>query len=263
MLAELWTHRRYITVNALNDLRSRYVGTSLGWLWAILPSLALILVYGVVFSGVMPIQLPEQRGARSIAFFLYLAGGLLPWVGFADSLTRGTTSLVESAPYLKRLSIGEPVFIAKTSMAGFFGLLIAVALLCGIATVLGHSPGWTWLALPIVAALLLTFAFGLSCTLAGFHVLFRDIAPAIGIVLQIWMWLVPVVYVESIVPPALQATFWYNPIYPFLKAVREIFLDYRLPSAAVWGAMLAWTAAALVIGAAVIRRLSSDVRDAL
>jgi lipopolysaccharide transport system permease protein len=263
VFAELWNHRRYIVVNALNDLRSRYVGTSLGWIWTVLPTLALIAIYGVVFSGVMPVRLAGEAPGGPTAFFLYLAAGLLPWVSFSESLMRGTGSLVEAAPYLKRLPIGEPVFVAKTVMTSFFGLLIAIGLLCAVASAIGHSPGPAWLFLPVVAALLTVFAFGLSCALAALHVLFRDVGQAMGIVLQIWMWLVPVVYVGSIVPTALSDTFPYNPIYPFLKASRDSFLEYRPPSIALWGAMLGWSVAALVAGSIVIKRLSGDLRDAL
>lgn len=263
MLWELWARRRYIVGTALIDLRARYVGTSLGWLWAVLPTAALIATYGIVFSGIMPVRLAGDFSTSPHAFFLYLAAGLVPWVSFSEMLMRGTGSLVEAAPYLKRLPIGECTFIAKSVTTSFFGLLIGFALLCTGGIAIGHFPGWTWLLLLPIAAALGVFGLGVSCVLAPLQVLFRDVGQALAIVLQIWMWLVPVVYVESAVPHALASTFAYNPIYPFLQASREAFLDYSIPSLSSCLGMLGWSLVALAAGTLVVSRLRNDVRDTL
>ena len=85
MFRDLWRYRRYIVVNALNDLRSRHIGTTLGWGWVLLPSLALIVVYSVVFSQIMPSPKVGLAGS-AVSFAMYLACGLLIWVGFTESL---------------------------------------------------------------------------------------------------------------------------------------------------------------------------------
>ena len=262
MFRDLWRYRRYIVVNAVNDLRSRHIGTTLGWGWVLLPSLALIVVYSVVFSQIMPSPKVGLAGS-AVSFAMYLACGLLIWVGFSESLSRGTQSLLESAPYLKKLPIRESVFVAKSVASGFLVLLISLALLAVVAPFMGHFPSPIWFALIPVAALLCGMAFGMSCVLAALNVFFRDVGQALGIALQIWMWLVPVIYVETIVPDWMRGLFWYNPVYPFLIASRDIFLAYRLPDGLVWFAMTGWMLLSVVIGLSVLKGVRSDLRDCL
>jgi len=262
MFRDLWRYRRYIAVNAVNDLKSRHIGTTLGWGWVLLPSLALIVVYSVVFSQVMPVPKVGLAGS-SVSFAIYLACGLLVWVGFSESLSRGTQSLLESAPYLKKLPIRESVFVAKSVASGLLVLLISLALLAVVAPLMGHFPSLVWFALIPVAALLCGMAFGMSCVLAALNVFFRDVGQALGIALQIWMWLVPVVYVETIVPDWMRGFFWYNPVYPFLVASRDIFLGYHLPDGFVWSAMAGWMLLSIVVGLSVLKSVRGDLRDCL
>lgn len=262
MLRDLWRHRRYILVNALHDLRSRHTGTALGWAWIMLPSLALIAIYGVVFSAVMPVP-KASAGATEIPFALYLAAGLVLWVGFTESLTRGTQSLIESAPYLKKLPIAESVFVAKSAAGGFFVLALALTAVCIVSAAMGVTASLAWLLLVPVAALLSTMAFGMSCALAALNVFFRDVGQALGVVLQIWMWLIPVVYVETIVPDWMRATFVANPVYPFLIALRGILFSAEVPGPGLWLAMIAWTATFALAGVAVLSAVRVDLRDAL
>lgn len=262
MVRDLWRHRRYIVVNALHDLGSRHSGTTLGWVWILLPSIALIAVYGVVFSKVMPVP-RATAGTAAVPFALYLAAGLVLWVGFAESLTRGTQSLIESAAYLKKLPIGESVFVAKSVVAGFFVLLFALAVVCLVSAAMGVSPTAAWLLLPPVAAIMCTMAFGMSCVLAALNVFFRDVGQALGIILQIWMWLIPVVYVESIVPEWMRFVFLANPLYPFLLMVRAILFTGEVPGPGLWAAVIAWALAFATVGLAVLSAARVDLRDAL
>jgi ABC-type polysaccharide/polyol phosphate export permease len=262
MLLDLWRHRRYIVVNALHDLGSRHSGTTLGWVWILLPSVALIAVYGVVFSKVMPVP-RATAGTTAVPFALYLAAGLVLWVGFTESLSRGTQSLIESAPYLKKLPIGESVFVAKSAVAGFFVLVFALTVVCLVSAAVGVPPSPAWLLLLPVAALMCAMAFGMSCILAALNVFFRDVGQALGIILQIWMWLIPVVYVESIVPDWMRILFLANPLYPFLVAVRAILFAGEFPGPGLWLAMGAWTAVFTMGGLAVLAAVRVDLRDAL
>jgi len=262
MLQDLWRHRRYIIVNALQDLRSRHTGTTLGWLWIMLPSAALIAVYGVVFSQVMPV--PKLRtGSGELPFALYLAAGLVLWVGFTESLSRGTQSLLESAPYLKKLPIAESVFVAKSVTGGFFVLVLGLVLVCIVTVAIGIPASLSWLLLLPVAALLCVMTFGISCVLGALNVFFRDVSQGLGIVLQIWMWLVPVVYTESIVPEWVRAGFLANPVYPFLVATRDILFSGAVPGLGLWFGMVAWALAFTLIGVAVLSAVRIDLRDAL
>jgi lipopolysaccharide transport system permease protein len=259
-LRSLWQYRQFVWETALGDFRYRYAGSRLGVFWNVAAPLALLAIYTVVFSGVLSPRLAGGRLAEAL-FPLYLGSGFLPWAAFTDCLTRGTNALVTNAAYLKKMPIPEQVFVAQTAASATLGMFISFALLVALALVLGHAPAATWLLLPAVGVLWQAFGFGLALLFGAFNVFFRDLAQVLGVVLQIWMWSLPVVYLEEVLPDAYRATLPFNPAYPFLVTLREVFLYDSTPAWWMWVAMAAWAIVAISVGHFAIRALRADIRD--
>src|SRR5215813_5858845 len=93
-LAELWQHRELLLSLVLRDLKARYRGTALGFLWTFLNPLLLIATYSLVFSVFMRIEMPHYEA--------FLLTGLLPWLWFSSSLTMGAVSVIEGGSLLRR-----------------------------------------------------------------------------------------------------------------------------------------------------------------
>lgn len=256
----LWRYRRWIWQAALSDFTYRYAGSSLGVLWNVLTPLAMLTVYVAVFTAFTGARFTEGTAG---SYPLYLSAGFLPWAAFSDCLVRGTNAFVTSAPYLKKMPIPEQVFVAQTAVSATLGMLIAVGLLVGLALLLHQPPRWTWLLLPVVAALWQAFGFGLGLILSTLNVFFRDVGQVLVVALQVWMWSVPVVYPEEILPFAYRQALPLNPVYPFLRILREVYLSGQLPAAQEWLMVIGWGALSIVAGYALLRRLRSEVRDAL
>jgi lipopolysaccharide transport system permease protein len=175
---------------------------------------------------------------------------------------RGTQTFLTNAVYLKKVAIPEVVFVAQTGLSALLSMVIAVCLLLALAMVLGQTPSLTWLFIPGIVVLWQGFGFGLSLVLSTINVFFRDVGQLLGVLLQIWMWSVPIVYFEDVLPSAYRATLPFNPAYPFVVALRAAVMD----TAAPWwlaGAMLGWVALALVAGGVVMSNLRSELRDVL
>jgi lipopolysaccharide transport system permease protein len=262
MIQDLWNHRRYIVVNGINGLLGRYQGTILGWAWVFLPPLALIAIYTVIFSKVMPVQ-RVGTGPLAVAYVLYLTSGLLPWMAFSEFLVRGSQALLEASPYLKKMPIKEVVFVAQSSISVLIILGIYLLLMCLVSLLFGHFPHPTWLLLVPIAILLGAMGFGLACILAVLNLFFRDVEQALGIILQIWLWMVPVIYLETVVPQSFRYLFWVNPIYPFLVGFREAFLYYNFPGIIFWGAMIGWAVFFSQLGMGLLYVMRGEIRDAL
>jgi lipopolysaccharide transport system permease protein len=261
-MAGLWHYRRFVWEAALSDLQDRYAGSGLGVVWNVLTPLAMLTLYTIIFAGVLAPRLSiAGRGAE--AFVLYLGSGFLPWGAFADGVMRGTQALVASASYLKKMPIPEQVFVAQAAVAATLGMLISLVLLIGLALVLGQTPLWSWLLLPVVAVLWQTFGFGLALLLATLNVFFRDIAQLLGVAFQIWMWSLPIVYLEEILPAPYRQVLAFNPAYPFVRALRDVYLGGQLPDPWVWMGMLAWAVLTSLLGFALLGRLRADLRDLL
>ena len=261
MIRVLYYHRRYILQNAWSDLRYRYAGSGLGVIWNVLSPLAQILVYTAVFTRIMAVKLPGLTS--EFGFPLYLCSGFLPWMAFSECVGRGANSFLENAQYLKKMPIPEQVFVAQTAMSATMSLFISLILLSLLALIVGSQPTWFWLLLPLVAILFQGFGFGLGLLLSSLNVFFRDIGQLLGIFLQIWMWMTPVVYLETILPEGLRLPMKFNPAYPFIHTMQEIFLFSRLPAGWMWWGMAGWAVGISALGYLVLRKLRPEIRDVL
>jgi lipopolysaccharide transport system permease protein len=259
-MIELWRYRRFIWETAVSDLRYRYAGSGLGIFWNVATPLAMLTLYTIIFMGILAPRFGS--GALSAtAFPLYLASGFLPWAAFVECITRGAGALVSNSAYLKKMPIPEQVFVAQTSVSAMLSMLIAVVLLLGLSIILSRPAQPAWLILPFVVVLWQSFGFGLGLFFSTLNVFFRDVAQAVGVAAQIWMWSVPIVYVEEILPEGYRVWLPLNPVYPFVLSLRRAFLQGQLPELGLWAMMIAWAAVAAIVGLFVLRSLRSELRD--
>lgn len=255
----LWKYRKFILQNAVNDLRHRYAGSTMGVFWNVLNPLSQILVYTLVFSNLMKVHLTHRPSTAGFA--VYLCSGLLPWTSFAESVVRGTGAFVSNAHFLKKLPVPEQVFVAQSALASTLNLLVSMVLLFGLIVSTGSGVSSTWLLVPIILLLFQGFAFGLGVLLGSLNVFFRDIGQIVAILLQLWMWLNPIVYLKSTLPLTLQSVLVWNPTFAFIDSIHDTMLGHTVPDAWKWGSMLGWALGMTLLGYAVMRRLRPEIRD--
>jgi lipopolysaccharide transport system permease protein len=260
-MGDVWKHRRWIWQSALSDLRYRYAGSALGVFWNVLMPVTMLAVYVLIFTRLLG---PRSAAAGVPPGFypLYLTCGFLPWITFAEGLVRSSQTFLTNAVYLKKLSIPEIVFVAQSSVSAMLSMLIAVALLPILALLFGQSPSWSWLLLPIVVGMWQVFGFGLGLGLSTVNVFFRDVTQILAVLLQVWMWSLPIVYFEDILPPSMQTIVRLNPAYPFVTLLRDNVLAVDLPTW-LWAAMIGWSLVAVGIGWVILRGLRTELRDVL
>jgi lipopolysaccharide transport system permease protein len=260
-MRDLWHYRLWIWHTAWSDLRHRYAGSSLGMFWNIVNPLAMLAVYVFILTQMLTPRL-GSLGRDASGFALYLTCGFLPWITFSDGIVRSAQTFVRNAAHLKKMAIPEIVFVAQTGMSTLLSMLLVDVLLVGLAVLLGQPIGWSWLLLPLIAVVWQGFGFGLGLTLSSINAFFRDVAQILTVLLQIWMWSVPVIYLEEMLPAAYRATLPFNPLYPFVYALRAAVLQEAVPTW-IYAAMCGWTALALVTGRVVLRLLQTEIRDVL
>jgi len=258
----LWHYRRFIWDTAVADLHHRYAGSGLGVFWNVLTPLAMLALYSFIFAFLLAPRLPPGNASAG-NFVLYLASGFLPWGVFADGLMRATNGFVANAAYLRKMPIPEQVFVAQSAVSGMLSMFIILVLLVAAALVFGEPPAWTWWLLPVVGVFWQGLAFGLGLTLATLNVFFRDVAQIMGVLLQIWMWSLPVIYVEELLPQLYRGLAAFNPAYPFLRAIRDLYLNETVSDPWIWASMLGWVGIATVLGLMVMSAARSEVRDLL
>jgi ABC-type polysaccharide/polyol phosphate export permease len=242
------------------DLRSRYAGSLLGFLWAFVHPLWQLALFTFVFGYVLEVPLV---GERSESFPLFLFAGLLPWLAVQEGTLRAVTSVAENANLVKKLRFPSELLVASAVLGSLAHQGVALALFGAIQAARGELaiaalPG---LALAILAHTALAYGLGLAG--AALQVYFRDLAQVAGVALSAWFYLTPIVYPLGLVPEALRSALLYNPLTAVVGLYRAALVGAPAPPAVAILVLVASAAAATALGTALFRRLSPGFPDEL
>ncbi len=244
----LWEFRGFIAGSVRRELQSRYRNSLLGAFWLLLPPLAQIIVYTLIFSQIMRARLPGVDS--SFGYSIYLCAGVLTWGLFAEIVGRSMNVFIENANLIKKLSfprISLPFIVIVTAGVNFgivFGLFTAFL----VAT--GNFPGWVFLGILPLLAVQVLFAVGIGVTLGVLNVFFRDVGQFFGIVLQFWFWLTPIVYPSAILPDGVRTFMQFNPMAVLIDGYQKILVERLLPD---WGPVAVVAGASLLLCALALR----------
>ena len=260
MLASLWRYRGFVRASIARDFQLRYRGSALGFVWTLLQPVGTVVVLAIVFTRIMQPRLP---GADAFTYSIYLCAGIFSWGLFAEIVQRELNVFIEHGNFLKKSNFPRsslPLIVAVTALVNF---LLAFAIYLVFLLVIGRFPGWIaiW-SLPIVLVIAL-FAVGLGVLLGTANVFFRDLGPAVPILLQFWFWLTPIVYPAAAVPEFVKAWFAVNPLVPMVGALQRIFTDGRVP---IWQTLVMPVIVALLAcaaGLAAFRSQADNIVDEL
>lgn len=261
MILSIWNYRRFIWQNAWRDLWYRYAGSSMGFLWNVVNPLFQIVLYTIVFSQLMTVQIANI--SSTFGFAIYLCSGLIPWIGFSETVSRCTNSFIENANYLKKLAIPEQIFVIQNAWSSFLSLLISMALFLSLCVLLGHYPAGPWLALPLILILLQGFAFGIGLFLGVMNAFFRDIGQMITLLLQMWFWATPIAYLDNALPDWFKSAMNINPMYHFVHALHKVIVEKMWPDGSLLFTMICLSFGFPLLGFIVLKKLRTEIRDVL
>jgi lipopolysaccharide transport system permease protein len=227
---------------AKRELLTRYKGSVLGIIWALITPVVMIGIFTIVFSGIFGARFGSSASHWDYALYLFCA--LIPWSMFQETVQQSANTIVNHANLVKRVVFPlETLPVAQTFSALGNQLFATIALL--IATiVLRHELHLTALWLPVLLVPQLLLVLGASWLMASLGVFLRDIAQGVTLVLMAWMYLTPIIYPESIVPQQYRWLIELNPFTPLVRSYRRIFLDGQNPD---WIGLLYFTVVALAV----------------
>jgi lipopolysaccharide transport system permease protein len=247
------------------DLEARYKGSVLGNLWPLVNQLSQLLIYTYVFSVVLNVKL-NLKGlpANDATFGLWLFAGLLPWIAFTGGLTQAAGSVLAQPNLVKKvvfpLALLPLVPILSTFIESAFGLMALIVLVAFSSGTL-HS---TLALLPLVWLPQLLLTAGLGYLAAGFTVFLRDIPQTLGMILNFWFYLTPIVYPASIIPEQFRGwVFWLNPLAALAEVYRDLVLVGEVQHWGEWGLASAVALVVFYIGRWCYQRLRPAFADVL
>src|SRR4051812_13681397 len=225
-LTKTWSVRQYILASVKRDFVARYLGTQLGFFWALAQPLALIAIYTLIFASIMKPALPGHES--KFAYSIYLCTGIVVWQLFSELLTRSVGVFVNNANILKKVSLPKfalPVIVGLSALTNF--AIIFTIFLVFLAAV-GYFHPLTTLAVIPVLVIVVALALSLGVLLGTINVFYRDVEQVTGLALNFLFWLTPIVYPVRTLPEGLAAVLAWNPMWPLVSFAQSIFLDARI-----------------------------------
>ena len=217
-LRELWAYRELLVVLTMRDIKVRYKQTMLGAAWAILQPFMAMVVFTIFFGHLA--NMPSDGYPYPI--FVYSA--LLPWTFFTNAITSSSNSLVGSAHLISKVYFPRLIIPLSAIGVGIVDFAIASGIL--LAMMLFYGVGWS-LNLLMVPLLLLAIGFialGAGTCLSALTVAYRDFRYVVPFMVQIWMFVTPVVYPASLVPTQWRWLLYLNPMSGLVEGFRAVFL---------------------------------------
>lgn len=260
LLKELYQNRRLIGKLAYNDFKTKYVGSYLGIVWAFIQPIITVLVYYTVFGIGL-----KSAPVNNVPFLLYLVSGLVPWFFFSDALGGGTNSMIEYQYLVKKIvfkiSMLPVVKLISALFVHAFFTLVALV----IAALYGYVPG-----LPLIQIVYYMFCnfvltLGLVYATCSIVIFFRDTTQIINIVLQVGIWMTPIMWTMNIVPQNVQFLFKLVPMYYIVDGYRDAVYNGHWFWEKPYETILFWfiTAGLFGVGTLVFKRLKVHFADVL
>ena len=204
------------------DLKGRYKGSVLGFLWTFLNPLLQLAVYTMVFSVIM------RAGIKDYYLFLFVA--LIPWIFFSSSLTGGASCIMAQQDMVKKIYFPREVLPIAHVTSQFINMLLSFIVVFAVLIFAGYTMNpLAILCLPVIMIVEYILALGLTMIMSAVTVYLRDMEYILGIITMAWQFLTPVMYSIEQAPEEVQMIFKINPMTSVIVAYRDILYYGRVP----------------------------------
>ena len=222
LLKELYAYREMIFSLVRRDLKGRYKGSALGFLWTFINPLLQLLVYTFVFSTVM------RMGIENYYLFLFVA--LVPWIFFSTSVSGGSSCIWAQQDMVKKIYFPREVLPIAFVTSQFVNMLLSFLVIFAVLLFSGRTLNpLGLLCLPVIMLVEYLLALGMAMMTSAITVYIRDLEYILGIVTMAWQFLSPVMYSVEMVPEELKSLFYMNPMTPVIIAYRDVLYYGEVP----------------------------------
>ncbi len=220
-LREVWDYRDLMFFMIWRDLKSRYAQSVLGFMWAVVQPAAFMIVFTVVFGEIAKIS----SDGKPYAIFSYTA--VVPWTLFAGSVSAATNSLVANQPMLTKVYFPRVIMPLMGPMSRTPDFLISMCLMVVLMIWFNQAATIWVLTLPLLVLIIIGTAVGLGLWLSALSVQYRDVRFALPMVVQLGLYVTPVVYPASLVPERFILFYSVNPMVGVVEGFRAALLGSR------------------------------------
>lgn len=222
-IRELYRYRALIQVLVSRDLKARYRGSVLGFMWSMLNPFLMMLVYWLVFSIYL------RNGMAN--YHVYLFCGLLPWVWFSASLLEGCNSIIAGSNLVKKVMFPAEILPVVVIISNLIHFILGLPILAAFLIVYKIQPGLNLMAFPLIVLIQFVFTFALMLLLSALSVHLRDIQQILNNLVTLWFFMTPIVYSLADLnlgakPPIISFVMNLNPMKHIMVGYHRSFLQH-------------------------------------
>ncbi len=254
-LRDMWAYRELFYFLIWRDLKVRYKQTALGVAWAILQPLFTMIIFTLFFGRLAGVP------SDGIPYPVFVYAGLLLWTFFSNAITTSGNSLVGNSNLLTKVYFPRMLIPGAGVGAGLVDFAIAFIILIGLMIYYGVSVSWNVLMLPVLVLLTTLLALGVGMWLSALNVKYRDIRFALPFLIQLWMFVSPIIYPASFVPEKWRWLLAINPLTGIIDGFRVALFAHHPFNWVMLGVSTVTTLALLVYAAYAFWRMEENFAD--
>lgn len=222
-IRNIYEYRDMIYSLVRRELRGRYKGSVLGFLWTYINPLCQVIVYSAVFSVIFRVNIEK--------FYLYLIIGMMPWTFFSSSVQGGTTCVRAQSEMIKKIYFPREVIPISYVTSTFVNMLLSfIIVFLAVLTANWGFNAVAFLYLPLIMVIEYLLALGLAFIVSAVTVYFRDLEQIMGVLMMAWIYLTPIMYDVDYIPEQLRTLFFINPMTPIICVYHDILYYKSIPT---------------------------------
>jgi lipopolysaccharide transport system permease protein len=243
------------------DFTERFSGSILGSAWAVIFPIVNLAIYIIVFGKIMGGRLAGESYLYS--YSVYLTVGLLPWTAFANTLARSTSVFIDTKHLISKMQISLPSLLVYIALSETITFMVTMVFFLVFLLGTDFQFSMKILLLPVLLYLQQVFAFGLGMFAATLTVFIKDCKQAVSVLLQVWFWVTPIVYLKEILPVFLKKLLLYNPMYVIIDSYQTVFIPQHEINYFGLAIMAVFFHGIVIAAFMIFRALEKDIRDFL
>lgn len=255
-IKEMVMYREMIYSLIRRDLKGRYKGSVLGFLWTFLNPLLQLLVYTLVFSVIMTNNIDK--------YYLFLFVALVPWMFFSASLNTGSTCILGQADMINKIYFPREILPVANVSSGFINMLLSFLVVFVVLIVSGFGINfYALIYLPLIMLVEYILTLGIVLLVSAVSVYLRDLTYILTIITMAWQFLTPIMYSVERVPKELLFVFYLNPMTSIIEAYRSVLYYKTNPQLSTLWQALIYGAIFLILGCFVFNKLQRGFAEEL
>ena len=253
--AELWQFRELVYFLAWRDVKVRYKQAALGAAWAVMQPLLTMVVFTLFFGRLAGIP------SDNVPYPLFSYTALLLWTYFAWVLGQSGLSLVSNSNLITKVYFPRVALLASTALSGLLDFVVGLGALVILMGYYGIRPGWSVLLAPVFVSALVLLTLGAGMFLAAMNVRYRDVKYVVPFLIQMWLFVTPVIYPTTFLPERLRALVALNPLAGIIEGFRWCLYSGRPLDPTLTAVSMSMTLVVFVVGLTYFRRAELAFAD--